>query len=58
MTVEYLVKRTVYVAECECGERATMADNPPRERMCKCGKWVPYKEVSYTGPSFERGSGQ
>lgn len=50
MTVEHLVKRTIYVAKCECGESKEFTENPPRERMCVCGKWVPYEEVSFVGP--------
>jgi hypothetical protein len=51
MTVEHLVKRTIYVAQCECGEKDIKESNPPRERMCKCGKWVKYEEDSFTGPA-------
>ena len=52
VTVE--VKRTIYVADCpKCGERDVKESNPPRERMCKCGDWVPYQEQSYTGPDFK-----
>lgn len=51
MTVEYLVKRTIYVAECTCGETDVKDDNPPRERQCKCGQWVKYEPQSYAGPS-------
>lgn len=51
MTVEHLVKRTIYVAQCACGERDVKDDHPPRERQCKCGKWVTYAEESFTGPS-------
>jgi hypothetical protein len=40
MTVEHLVKRTIYVAKCECGEKYVLDANPPRERQCQCGKWV------------------
>lgn len=49
MTVEHLVKRTIYVAQCECGERDVKDDHAPRERQCKCGKWVAYEEQSYIG---------
>ena len=45
------VKRTIYVAECECGERDVRTEDPPREvRFTCCGKWVPFVEESYTGP--------
>jgi hypothetical protein len=50
MAYERLVKRILYVASCECGERSERADNPPKERHCQCGKWVPYVEESYIGP--------
>lgn len=50
MTVEYLVKRTIYVAACECGEKTVLNENAPRERLCPCGKWVPFVEESYVGP--------
>jgi hypothetical protein len=54
MTVEKitLIKRTVYVSECKCGERDVKDSAPPRERFCKCGEWVPYKAESYTGPDL------
>lgn len=52
MSYERMIKRTVYVAECTCGEKDVKDDNPPRERMCKCGKWVPYVEQSYVGPEL------
>lgn len=50
MTVEHLVKRTIYVSQCECGDKDVKDDNPPRERQCKCGKWVGYEPQSYVGP--------
>ena len=50
MTVERLIKRTVYVAACECGERDVKDSDPPRERLCKCGQWVPFVAESYIGP--------
>jgi hypothetical protein len=50
MTIEHLVKRTIYVAKCECGERTERESSPPREIHCKCGKWVKFEEVSFTGP--------
>lgn len=56
MSYERLIKRTVYVAECACGERDVKGDNPPRERMCKCGQWVPYIEQSYVGPELTKES--
>lgn len=47
---EKLIKRIIWVAECQCGERVEKDQNPPRERYCGCGRWVPFKEVSFTGP--------
>jgi hypothetical protein len=52
MTYEILVKRTIYVAQCSCGERNIRDSNPPKEILCKCGEWVPFKEESYTGPKL------
>ena len=52
MSYERLVKRTIFVAECECGERYERVDSAPRELRCKCGKWVKFTEVSYTGPDL------
>ena len=53
MSYEILVKRTIWVSECECGDRCERTENPPKERFCtKCSKWVPYKEISYTGPKL------
>jgi|HubBroStandDraft_2_1064218.scaffolds.fasta_scaffold140977_1 hypothetical protein len=49
MTVERLTRRTIYVAQCSCGERDVRTDSPPRERQCKCGAWVKYEPESYTG---------
>lgn len=50
MSTETLIKRTIWVAECVCGERM-ISDESKREAFCKCGKWVPYEEKSWTGPS-------
>jgi tRNA G26 N,N-dimethylase Trm1 len=52
MTVERLVKRTIYIAECEkCGEKHIKSENPPREVQCtECKTWLTYKEQSWTGP--------
>jgi hypothetical protein len=44
-------KRTIYVSQCECGEKDVKVSNPPRERQCKCGRWNSYTEESFTGPS-------
>jgi hypothetical protein len=48
---EKLVKRTIFVAKCECGDEKILSEGPPpRERKCKCGKWVPYETKEWTGP--------
>lgn len=45
-----MVKRTIYVAVCPCGERDVRTENPPREiRFNCCGQWVPFVEETYTG---------
>lgn len=55
MSVEYLVKRTLWVSECpSCGDRVEKADNPPRERQCRvCKVWVPFVATSYVGPDIK-----
>lgn len=53
---EMYVKRTIWVAKCECGcgyERH-VDNNPPRESLAPCGNWVEYKESSYLGPSLSQ----
>lgn len=55
MSHEHLVKRTIYVAQCSCGEKYELDRDPPRERRCKCGKWVTFEEVSFVGPEVSRG---
>lgn len=52
MTYEKYVKRTLWVAQCDCGERVERTENPPRERRCKCGQWVAFLEQSYIGPEL------
>lgn len=52
MAFERLIKRTVWIAECTCGDKAVRDDNPPRERRCLCGRWVPYIEQSAIGPDL------
>jgi hypothetical protein len=54
MSHEVLIRRTIYVSECECGSREERTENPPKERLCPCGKWVPFQEVSYTGPELAK----
>jgi len=53
MSHETMIKRTIYVAQCKCGERDIVEGNAPRERLCKCGEWVPYVEESYIGPELK-----
>lgn len=55
MSFEKQIKRTIYVSQCECGDRDVKDGAPPRERLCNCGKWVVYKEESYTGPELAHG---
>jgi len=34
-----------FIAKCDCGAEPDMRiDNAPREKLCKCGKWVPFVE--------------
>ena len=49
---ETFIRRTLFVSACPCGERQERAENPPKERLCKCGKWVPYVAESYLGPDY------
>jgi len=59
MAVEHihLVKRTIFVAKCKtCGDSKEVDKDPPRERYCsECKVWIPYEEVSFTGPSLDKG---
>jgi len=52
MTAEHLIKRTVFVWKCECGETDMREASAPKERLCKCGKWAPYVEQSVIGPNL------
>jgi hypothetical protein len=54
MAHEVLIKRTIYVAKCQCGWQREVADDPPRETLCPDCKqhWVAYEESSYIGPSL------
>lgn len=55
MSHEYLVKRTIYVSECsKCGERKERESDPPKERRCSCGTWVPYLPVEWVGKDLRR----
>lgn len=54
MSYETVVKRTIWVAECDCQPedrfRKIYTENPPRECQCpNCKKWVEPKEESYAG---------
>ena len=53
---EYLIKRTIWEAKCDCGaEPDIRSDNPPREKKCpNCGKWVKFVEVSVVGPDLRK----
>jgi len=54
MGYEVLVKRTIYVSECE-HKKDIKESNPPKERFCdECNKWIPYKEESWTGPQISK----
>jgi hypothetical protein len=57
MSHEILIKRTIYVSECpKCHGRVEVAENPPKSRFCgPCAEWVPFVEVSYTGPEIKNG---
>lgn len=53
MTAERYIKRTVYEARCPCGDDVSIREsNPPKSRMCKCGKWVDYVENSVIAPDL------
>ena len=49
------VKRTLYVAECPvCHDRKEHTERIAKEFFCtKDNTWVPFEEVSYTGPSLK-----
>ncbi len=54
MVVEHIVKRTVYVSKCpQCGDESIKDANPPRERKCSCGGWVPYVEQSAISQEYK-----
>jgi hypothetical protein len=56
MTVETLIKRTIYVSKCpKCNDSVEKTDRGTRERQCKCGEWMPYVETSYTGTDIKTG---
>lgn len=52
-------KRTFWVAKCpDCGDSVSVEQAEKRkEHWClTCEKWVPFVEVSYSGPKLVRGS--
>ena len=52
MAAERLIKRTVWEADCPCGEKTMLESEPPKAKLCKCGKWLDFKEVIAIGPDF------
>lgn len=52
MTIERLVKRVAWVAKCTCGRTDIRESNPPKSRLCGCGRWTDYKETSVVGPDL------
>ncbi len=53
MAYEKLIKRTIWVAKCEaCGEQKEADKDPPKSRMCSCGRWVDFVEQSAIGPDL------
>jgi len=50
------VKRTIYVAICpKCGDRTEHTERVAKEKYCsQCNVWVPYEEVSFTGPEIKK----
>jgi hypothetical protein len=58
MSHEIYVKRTLYIAKCDCGEHdeRTNTNNPPKEKLCGCGKWVQFLEHSYIRPELVKQS--
>jgi len=55
MTVKYEthVTRTLYIAKCTCGKSYQRDENPPKERQCECGKWVPFEKVEFTSKEYK-----
>lgn len=52
MTIERLIKRTAWVAKCQCGRTDIREKDPPKARLCGCGNWVDYHPTSVTGPDL------
>ena len=58
MVYEHQIKRTIYVAKCNCDPNEPFQDirssNPPRETMCpKCRTWVSFHEETATSPEYK-----
>lgn len=49
------VKRTLFVAECpNCHDRQENTEKAAKAFYCMpCAVWVPFEEVSYTGPNIK-----
>lgn len=53
MTVERLIKRTVWECKCTCGKMREVKENDrTRSHLCPCGTWFDYKEVIAIGPDL------
>ena len=54
MTVERLIKRTIWEATCPACEAEYVAEStPPKAKLCTCGKeWLDFKEVVAIGPDL------
>jgi len=52
---ETQVKRTIFVGKCpKCGEQKETTEKFRKEWFCmKDHVWVPFEEVSYTGPELK-----
>ena len=48
------IKRTLWVSECPtCHDKVERHQPGVRDRLCNtCKQWVPFVEVSYTGPEI------
>jgi hypothetical protein len=58
VTHEVYIKRTVFVAKCNCGQEnalnETLTDNAPCERRCNaCGEWISFVENSVVAPEYK-----
>jgi hypothetical protein len=54
--VSTIVTRMLYVAKCDsCGDSVEHTEDIGKERFCmRCSKWIPFVELSFTGPEFSR----